>query len=81
MRGRLVGAGWGASLGYPGLILDPSGPLVQVDLFESPDLPAHWSRLDHFEGTGYRRVLTWVRTKDGDFDAWIYVVAAQESSV
>ena len=52
VRGRLVEAGWGADLGYPGLILDPSGPPVEVYVFESPDLPGHWPRLDAFEGTG-----------------------------
>ena len=76
VRGRLVDAGWGAALGYPGLVLDPLGALVEVDLFELADLPDHWPRLDAFEGTGYRRVLTPVRTADGDLDAWIYVIPA-----
>lgn len=69
--------GWGASLGYPGLILDESGPIVEVDLFESTQLPEYWQRLDDFEGTGYRRVVTRVRTSDGDLDACIYVIAAE----
>ena len=75
VTGRLVDAGWGAALGYPGLVLDPLGPLVEVDLFELADLPDHWPRLDAFEGTGYRRVVTQVRTAGGDLDAWIYVIA------
>jgi gamma-glutamylcyclotransferase (GGCT)/AIG2-like uncharacterized protein YtfP len=75
VRGRLVAEGWGAKLGYPGLVLDPRGPLVEVFLFESPDLPGHWSRLDAFEGTGYRRAVTQVRTPEGEWDAWIYVLA------
>jgi gamma-glutamylcyclotransferase (GGCT)/AIG2-like uncharacterized protein YtfP len=58
VRGRLAPEGWGAPLGYPGLILDPKAPPVVVNLFESPDLPQHWSRLDEFEGPGYRRVVT-----------------------
>lgn len=78
MRGRLADQGWGASLGYPGLVLDPSGPPVEVELFESPDLPEHWSRLDAFEGTGYRRVIAQVSTTNGDIAAWIYVVAEDE---
>jgi len=73
-RGRLVEAGWGAALGYPGLVLDPSGQKVDVHLFESPDLPDHWSRLDTFEGAGYRRKITQISTTDGDLDAWIYVI-------
>ena len=76
VRGRLVEAGWGAKLGSPGLILDPSGQAVEVHLFESPDLPGHWLRLDDFEGTGYRREVAQVRTRDGDLDAWVYVIDA-----
>jgi gamma-glutamylcyclotransferase (GGCT)/AIG2-like uncharacterized protein YtfP len=78
VRGKLVDAGWGASLGYPGLILDPQGPPVDVHLFESSELPDHWPRLDAFEGTGYRRVVARVSTTDGDADAWIYVIAAEK---
>lgn len=74
VKGRLVEAGWGAELGYPGLILDPSGQAIDVHLFESPDLPNHWPRLDAFEGAGYRRVVTQVRTLDGDLEASIYVI-------
>jgi gamma-glutamylcyclotransferase (GGCT)/AIG2-like uncharacterized protein YtfP len=76
VRGRLVDAGWGAALGYPGLVVDPLGPIVEVHLFESSELRDHWSRLDEFEGTGYRRVVTRVRTADGELNAWIYVIAA-----
>ena len=39
VRGRLVDAGWGAALGYPGLVLDPRGPVFEVYLFESAELP------------------------------------------
>jgi gamma-glutamylcyclotransferase (GGCT)/AIG2-like uncharacterized protein YtfP len=76
VRGRLIDEGWGAALGYPGLILDSAGPVVEVHLFESADLPDHWPRLDAFEGTGYRRVVTQVRTADGDLAACIYVIAS-----
>jgi gamma-glutamylcyclotransferase (GGCT)/AIG2-like uncharacterized protein YtfP len=75
VRGKRIDAGWGATLGFPGLILDPSGPAVDVYLFESSDLPDHWSRLDEFEGPGYQRVITRVRTEDGDLNAYIYVAA------
>ncbi len=74
VRGRRVEAGWGAGLGYPGLILDSPEQVVEVHLFESQELPDHWLRLDEFEGTGYRRVITQVYTEDGDLDASIYVV-------
>jgi gamma-glutamylcyclotransferase (GGCT)/AIG2-like uncharacterized protein YtfP len=75
VKGKLFSSGWGAALGFPGLILDPLGPSVQVDLFESMDLPEHWARLDEFEGTGYRRVIATVKTEEGERSAWIYVLA------
>jgi gamma-glutamylcyclotransferase (GGCT)/AIG2-like uncharacterized protein YtfP len=77
VRSTLVEIGWGAALGYPGLIPDPDGPPVGVALFDSPDLPAHWERLDVFEGEGYRRVVVTVSTANGETDAWIYAVAPE----
>jgi gamma-glutamylcyclotransferase (GGCT)/AIG2-like uncharacterized protein YtfP len=35
--------------------------------------PDHWARLDDFEGDGYERVVTTVRTPAGEIDASIYV--------
>jgi gamma-glutamylcyclotransferase (GGCT)/AIG2-like uncharacterized protein YtfP len=78
VQARLVEAGWGASLGFPAMVLDPDGPAVHVDVFESADLPAHWSRLDDFEGPGYQRVVTTVHTPAGEIDACIYVLRAQD---
>ena len=66
VKGKLFASGWGAALGFPGLILDPPGPSVDVDLFESADLPEHWARLDEFEGSGYRRVVCTVNTEEGE---------------
>lgn len=75
VRGRLHAEGWGAAAGYPGLVLDPHGPEVTVQLFWSDDLPAHWARLDDFEGEGYRRVTTTVETDDGPVEADLYELA------
>jgi gamma-glutamylcyclotransferase (GGCT)/AIG2-like uncharacterized protein YtfP len=72
--GLLVDAGWGASLGYPALVLDPAGAAIGVNVFESIDLPAHWARLDAFEGHGYQRVVTTVHMPTGNVDAYIYVL-------
>jgi gamma-glutamylcyclotransferase (GGCT)/AIG2-like uncharacterized protein YtfP len=74
--GRLIDAGWGAGLGYPALVLDPEGSAVEVQVFASADLPAHWSRLDEFEGPGYRRVVTTVHTPNGEVAASIYVAGS-----
>jgi gamma-glutamylcyclotransferase (GGCT)/AIG2-like uncharacterized protein YtfP len=75
VHGRLMDAGWGSALGFPGLVLDPTEAVIEVQVFESPELPDHWSRLDEFEGSGYRRVVTRVRTEEGDVSACIYVIA------
>jgi gamma-glutamylcyclotransferase (GGCT)/AIG2-like uncharacterized protein YtfP len=76
--GALVDAGWGASLGYPALVLDPDGRAIDVLVFESTDLPAHWPRLDQFEGPGYRRVTTIVHTRAGELEASIYTLRSQD---
>ncbi len=75
VRGQLVEQGWGAALGYPAIILDERGSQVAVELFESQDLPAHWSRLDAFEGEGYRRVPVRVLTDAEEVWASMYVSA------
>ena len=73
--GQLLQDGWGAELGHPGISLDRDGPPISVQLFESPDLPNHWPRLDEFEGSGYRRTVTTVNTAEGDLLASIYVLS------
>jgi gamma-glutamylcyclotransferase (GGCT)/AIG2-like uncharacterized protein YtfP len=75
VRGSLVEEGWGASLGYPGPVLDADGPMVEVEVFESEALPQHWHRLDAFEGPGYRRVAVEVTTVRGPLRSSIYVLA------
>jgi gamma-glutamylcyclotransferase (GGCT)/AIG2-like uncharacterized protein YtfP len=75
VRGRLADAGWGAAMGFPGLILDEQGDAVEVQVFESSDLPAHWPRLDAFEGAGYKRVTATVILAAEMVSASIYVLA------
>jgi len=79
--GRLVDRGWGAALGYPALIPDADGEAITVHLFESGELPDHWSRLDAFEGDAYRRMPIPVFTATGVVEAWIYLdaLSAQQS--
>ena len=55
IKGCLHNAGWGAKEGFPGLTAMPERDIIDVYLFESLDLPAHWARLDAFEGEGYER--------------------------
>ncbi|MEO1468981.1 MAG: gamma-glutamylcyclotransferase [Pseudomonadota bacterium] len=80
VRGRLIQSGWGAAMGYPGIVLDPGAGTVAVDLLVSPALAAQWGRLDAFEGEGYRRVVTEVATAEGALTAWIYEVVQPEGA-
>ena len=73
VRGTLHPEGWGAALGYPGIVLDETGGEVRGLVFSSEDLGAHWTRLDEFEGEGYERVLTAATLEDGSIiEAHIY---------
>lgn len=55
--GTLLQEGWGAAVGYLGIILDKNGGEIAGFLFSSERLTEHWARLDQFEGGGYERVL------------------------
>ncbi len=73
MTGRLCQKGWGATLGYPAIILDEEGDGISGFLFSSEKLANHWLALDEFEGSAYQRVSTAVTLKDGStVDAFIY---------
>ena len=73
VRGKLIPQGWGAALGYPGLIPDTDGDEVAGYLFFSEALENHWQALDEFEGEGYERVLILAETADGNqLEAQIY---------
>lgn len=54
--GSLLEKGWGAEMGYPGIVLDDSGNRVQGFLFTSENLHNHWHILDEFEGSEYERI-------------------------
>lgn len=71
-RGRLIARGWTATEDYPAFFPDAEAPPVDLLLFESVDLPRHWSRLDDFEGPAYRRVPIIVTIDGKHSDAWIY---------
>jgi gamma-glutamylcyclotransferase (GGCT)/AIG2-like uncharacterized protein YtfP len=81
VRGTLLSEGWGAAVGYPGIVLDEQGEEIQGLIFTSEELAAHWSRLDEFEGDGYERVLTSARLQDGASVAvYIYSLRSRSSS-
>lgn len=66
VRGIRTDKGWGMDKGYPGLIPDEEGDIVNGLIFTSDDLPANWSRLDLFEGAGYKRVSIRTTLEDGN---------------
>lgn len=66
VRGERLSRGWGAALGFPAVRWSLDGQLVAVSLFVSPELPAHWARLDAFEGPEYLRLAVPVyRVEEG----------------
>ena len=60
--------------GYPFFEWNPSAPSTDARLFISDDLPAHWDRLDHFEGPEYIRTLIPASKNDGICIANIYEI-------
>lgn len=66
VRGHLHEDGWGATMGYPAVKLDPSGPRINGYVFSSCKLIHHWTRLDEFEGDVYRRTTTRAELENGD---------------
>ncbi|MEL6246612.1 MAG: gamma-glutamylcyclotransferase family protein [Cyanobacteria bacterium J06648_16] len=80
VTGTLLQAGWGAAMGYPGIVLNQDGSKIEGFLFSSKHLAEHWARLDKFEGEGYERVLTTVQLKDGTTtNAYIYTICTNPS--
>lgn len=75
VTGTLLPDGWGAALGYPGVVLDAAGPVVPGAVLTSEDLAAHWDRLDAFEGDGYDRVTATALLEGGEsVAAHLYVL-------
>jgi len=73
--GSLKEEGWGASMGYPGLILDNSDNKVEGFLFSSNELDKKFEQLDEFEGVEYQRVLTKVELENKEVvEAYVYAL-------
>lgn len=76
-RGTLTQSGWGAAMGYPGIVLGEQGDDNPVQLLESDKLTAaEWSVLDTFEGQGYVRLLTALSDGNAIKVANIYALAS-----
>ena len=75
VKGLLKEAGWGAELGFPGLMLSPDGQTVDGDMFSSEQLNTLWNSLDEYEGSEYQRVLTEVTLENGRIQqAYVYAL-------
>lgn len=76
--GTLHEQGWGAEMGYPGIVLSKNNDKsnqVKGFVFSSDNLASNWSMLDEFEGDGYQRVLTQVELTNGQLvDAYVYAL-------
>eukprot|EP01029_Cantina_marsupialis_P027266 TRINITY_DN75741_c0_g1_i2.p1 TRINITY_DN75741_c0_g1~~TRINITY_DN75741_c0_g1_i2.p1 ORF type:complete len:118 (-),score=26.96 TRINITY_DN75741_c0_g1_i2:63-416(-) len=75
VKGKLIDAGWSASMGYPGIKLDEDGDTVHGYLFYSSNLINHWDYLDEFEGGEFVRTpVTVERYDELDVDTYIYTL-------
>lgn len=75
VRGHLHEEGWGATMGYPAIVLDIKADKVEGLLFKSDKLPDFWEELDAFEGEGYEREIVRVELEDArQIEAYIYAL-------
>ena len=75
VNGYLKPQGWGAAMGYPGIVLDEAGDEIKGYIFCSDNLYSHWDELDVFEGKEYKRVPVKVKTKNKMLvEAYIYML-------
>ena len=82
VTGKLIGAGWSATMGYPGIKLDVEGDTVHGFLFYSHNLDDHWEYLDEFEGEEFVRTAVNVERYDElDVDTFIYVLKHNEEEL
>lgn len=82
VRGYLKDAGWSASMGYPGIKLNPDGDTIHGYLFYSDNLINHWDNLDEFEGAEFeRQEVTVERYDELEVDTFIYVLKASEDQI
>ena len=79
MPGVRLDSGWGAAIGYPGIVWKTGPSVVDVFVFESEALPAHWTKLDDFEGEEYARLYVPV-TRSGAALEIVFTYALREPS-
>ncbi|EPG41401.1 hypothetical protein F907_00266 [Acinetobacter colistiniresistens] len=73
--GTLKQQGWGAELGFPGIVLEQTDQKVSGFVFFSDNLEQHWQALDEFEGAGYQRVPVKAHLSTGEvIDSFVYAL-------
>ncbi len=78
VKGKLIDAGWSASMGYPGIRLDEGNDTIHGFLFYSHNLINHWDFLDEFEGAEFERTPVRVERYDEfEVDTFIYSLKAE----
>ncbi len=76
VMGRLVDKGWGASMGFPGLVIDAAGTAIEGYVLSAENLGDKWAELDAFEGEEYERVVTVARLRNGDeIETFVYALS------
>jgi gamma-glutamylcyclotransferase (GGCT)/AIG2-like uncharacterized protein YtfP len=77
VRGDLKQIGWGANMGYPGLVLNHQGDHIRGLVLTTHKLADFWGELDAFEGAEYQRVITSVEMDSGEtIEAYVYALSA-----
>lgn len=75
LKGFLLDAGWGAAIGYPGIIPSDQGNEVNGWVLTSVELARYLAEIDAFEGGEYKRISAQVNVKGGnDVEAYVYSI-------
>lgn len=81
IHGDLLPEGWGSANGYPALRWRPAGPRVPAWLLESREMPAHWERIDEYEGGDYqRRPIPFETAGGGTIEGYCYYARDTDSA-
>lgn len=80
VNGTLKEEGWGAEMGYPGIILDKSENEVEGFVFSSEELDKKWAMLDEFEGKEYKRITTKAKLLNEDIIENVYIYALNKNN-
>ncbi len=74
LKGFLLNKGWGAFMGYPGIMPSDEGDEVKGWVLSSGVLAKYWADIDRFEGHEYRRVPVTVMLSHQPVKAFVYAI-------